>query len=561
MPTFQTPYGTVDAPDLGAAQKWLVKQNPAAAPQHDTGNAIGAFWQGLQKGAGDIPYGIAQGAQHLAAPLAGPVQRVVNALGMGGAGAEKPPNMDQLVAQREANYQKSPDVTHHLWASMLGNVAGTALATAPLGFAGGALAKGASVARGIGTAAGLGGAGAAIEPTTVGPKEDFWTQKEKQVALGAATGGALGGAGRLAGAAIAPRLGGDAAALASKGVQLTPGQMVSGSLGAPARFAEAKLQSFPILGDFIAHARGQSLKSYNTATINQALEPIGASLPKNISAGNQAIKFAGNAVSKAYDNVLGRIPQVVRDPELTNALKAVELDARQRPAVWRTLRGEIQRTVGKLQREGPITGREAQRASSELERLARGFQNSEDFSQREIARYLREVRSAISDAIERQYPQDAPALRNAHAAQAMLVRIENAANRRAGSEGIFTPMDLLSSIRSSASGVRRREFARGDALMQEWAQQGQRLLPSMVPDSGTAGRLLLLERAALAVPGLPAGLAYRVLGSAARSSPTDLRRGIGVAARRGAVGAAPTAGAETVRKRAPLEFRIESTNP
>ena len=34
-------------------------------------------------------------------------------------------------------------------------------------------------------------------------------------------------------------------------------------------------------------------------------------------------------------------------------------------------------------------------------------------------------------------------------------------------------------------------FARGDALMQDFAEVGQRVLPSTVPDSGTTGRVLM----------------------------------------------------------------------
>jgi hypothetical protein len=446
--------------------------------------------------------------------------------------------MDQLVRQRQQQYQASPQVRAHPTASGIGEAAGTIAATAPLAALPGG---GATLLGRLGMGAVGGAAGAATQPVT--EKGDYWSQKGKDVALGGALGAGSTAAGRVIGAAAAPLLRGDAATLAAKGTQLAPGQMVGGALGPAARSIEAKLQSFPILGDFIQHARGQSLKSYNIATINQVLEPIGASLPGKTEAGHQAIKIAGNAVSKAYDDVLSRIPTVVADRDLRNAVSAVELEARQRPAVWRTLRGEISGLTQKLKR-GPMTGREVKLATSELERVARGLQNSDDFFQREVARHLRDVRGAFSDAIDRQYPDIAPDLRNADAAWAMLTRVENAATRRAGSQGIFTPMDLLTASRSGAGGVRRRVFANGDALMQDWAEAGQRLLPSMIPDSGTAGRLLMIEQAALgATVGLPTGLAYRALSAAGRSAPGAIRRDIADAARIGGRAAAPAIGA------------------
>lgn len=511
---------------------YSLDQPSAPGKPADTGSAFGAAWHGLLQGLKSTGQGVEELANR-SLPSIGARARA------GQQRAEA--GIEQGAQKGETAYQSAPDILAHPWAALLGRVGGEALATAPLAVAGGALAPTGMAGR-LALSAGLGAAGTATQPVA-NSKEDFWTQKERQLAEGAAAGGVTGAAGHIIGSAIAPRLTGDAATLAARGTKLSPGQMVSGPLGPAVRSAEAKLQSFPILGDFITHARGQSLKSYNIATINQALEPIGAALPKNVQAGNEAVKVAGNAVSRAYNDVLARIPTVVKDPELTNAFKAIELDARQRPAVWRNLRGEIARITDKL-KSGAMTGREAQLASSELERVARGLQGSDDFFQREVARHLREARSALSDAIERQHPNVAPDLRSANAAWAMLTRVETAAGRRAGSEGIFTPMDLLSAVRSGAGGVRRREFARGDALMQDWAQAGQRLLPTMIPDSGTAGRLLLLEKMALAVPGLPLGLAYHALAGAGRSTPSALRRGIGIAGRRLGPIAAPLAGAQ-----------------
>jgi hypothetical protein len=451
-------------------------------------------------------------------------------------------DVDRTVQQREQSYRQREQTAGlgggpaSEWPRLLGNVVGTAPLTAATGTAAPATMGGRLA---VGTA--LGAAGGLLEPAA-GEKEDYWTQKEKQLAAGAAAGIAASAAGSAAGRVLAPRLGGDAATLASQGVQLTPARMMPG--GAIGRFAqrvEDKLTSFPVLGDFIENMREHTLNSFNRATLNQALEPIGASLPRGTQMGNVAVRQAGDAISQAYNVTLKRLPAVTLDRDLREAVRQIGQEARQRPAVYR----DLARTVGNLfvnkMKRGPISGVELNRAASELGRQARELGHSEDFFRRELGRHLRDARSALIDAAERQYPDVAPDLRSASAAWAMLTRVENAAGRRAASNGVFTPMDLLQAVKSDAGGVRRREFARGDALFQNWAQAAQRLLPSGVPTSGTAERLRI-SQIPLGAAGLMVGAPYRFLGSRWRSLPSTGLAATAEGARAVGVGAAPAAG-------------------
>ena len=55
---------------------------------------------------------------------------------------------------------------------------------------------------------------------------------------------------------------------------------------------------------------------------------------------------------------------------------------------------------------------------------------------------------------------------------------------------MFTPAQLAEGVRQMDKSVRKGAVARGNALMQDLSDAGVNVLPSKVPDSGTAGRLL-----------------------------------------------------------------------
>lgn len=457
-----------------------VGETPGGVPPEGPGK-LERIWQGML----DPAVGIGQ-----LATKAGAAQTGMEAA-IGGAGTSEklpaqmtaaPGQLDAAIGQRETRLEGGKLGTD--WYRLLGNVA------SPVNLAMGAPLGAASKAAGLGGRLALGAlggaAGGAAEPVTKG---DFWTEKEKQAGIGAAVGGGLGAAGSAMGRLVSPRLSPDAQKLAAGGVQqMTPAQMSPGPGGVTKGF-EDRFQGFPILGDFIRNARLRSIDSFNQATINQALEPIGAKLPAKTGAGTDAVKTAGNMISKHYDDTLGRVPQVVSDPDLTTAITTIQTNAQKNPDVWRKLEPILNEDVIEPFQKGPLTGRQVQRVTSELNRLSRGYARSEEFDNRELGRNLDDIRGALMDTIERQHPAEADNLRNANASWAMLTRIEQAAGRTKSSEGIFSPNDLLQSVASQAGGVRRREFARGDALFQDWATLGNRVLPSKVPDSGTAGRL------------------------------------------------------------------------
>src|SRR5690606_30528084 len=98
---------------------------------------------------------------------------------------------------------------------------------------------------------------------------------------------------------IQPKTSADVRALMSEGVTPTPGQI----LGKGWRTAEEKLKSVPLLGSAIRGAEQRSIEQFNRAAVNRSLAPIGKELPKGV-VGREAIEFANEQLSKAYDDVI-----------------------------------------------------------------------------------------------------------------------------------------------------------------------------------------------------------------------------------------------------------------
>ena len=94
------------------------------------------------------------------------------------------------------------------------------------------------------------------------------------------------------------------------------------------------------------------------------------------------------------------------------------------------------------------------------------------------------------DMIDHSRAQYRSKLRNINKSYAMFTRLQDAAAARKLGGGEITPSDLLGAVKKGDRTIRKGSFARGDALLQQFAQDGQRVLGSKVSDSGTTERTL-----------------------------------------------------------------------
>jgi hypothetical protein len=147
---------------------------------------------------------------------------------------------------------------------------------------------------------------------------------------------------------------------------------------------------------------------------------------------------------------------------------------------------------------GEMTGENFKRVESELGRQATSFTHSISAGDRDIGRAFTAIQGHLRDMLERNNPAHAVELRAANEAWANKLRAEGAAAKSGADQGVFTPAQLLQSVRQLDPSLRKGAYARGDARMQDLADAAKSVLGNKLPDSGTATRSALIAAPTLA---------------------------------------------------------------
>jgi hypothetical protein len=501
----------------------------APAPVAQERSGVSDFFGGLKKAGTDTVLGVKQlGA-------------------MAGIG-------DQAALEKEAVDVKARDAAMmDTGAGMAGNVIGNiGMALLPGGalkLAGKAIPALSAVGNALlapktlGGAAALGAATGVVQPAT--SNEDRVTN--------AVIGGVGGSAGNLAARGISrvlnPQTDDAVKALMNQGVTPTPGQIMGGA----AKRAEDAATSIPLLGDAIRARQKAVIGQFNDAAINRSLAPIGQSVT---STGREAIDEASKKIGAAYDAVL---PKVVmkKDQTFANAIDAAKqsvgyLPAEQQGQFMKILKDQLE---DKFTPQGFLRGSAFKQVDSELGRLARGYMGDASFSNRQMGQSLRDAQAGLRNLMAAQNPQYAKELGAANEAWANFIRVQDAAGRVGAKDGIFTPAQLGSAVRGQDKSLRHGAYAKGEALMQDLSDSGQKVLNQTVPDSGTpyraalgiatGGGLAAVNPAALAATAGASALytqpAQKVIAALLTQRP-DIARRLGYAFQRGApYGAIPGA--------------------
>jgi len=307
-------------------------------------------------------------------------------------------------------------------------------------------------------------------------------------------------AGPAAARVVAPQLAPEQAMLARRGVtQMTPGQL-AGGIG---KWGEDALSSVPILGSFINSGRRRSIESFNKSVANQALEPIGERLAPSTQAGHDAVAEVEQKLGDRYDALLPRLTYIP-DAQFGADLARIRQRAETLP---QSNIDQFERILdSRLGPPAPMHGQLYKEIESELNHTASGYMSSSDHAQREMGQRLGDVVSSMKGVLERSNPaQEAAQLRALNQGWAMFTRMRDAATNRTNSAGVFTPSDLLSAVKRGDKSVRKGSFARGDALMQQFGEAGQKVLPSSIPTSGTSERAMMAGLAGAAADAFTGG--------------------------------------------------------
>ena len=450
--------------------------------------------KGMEQGVGDIVVGATQlGAHALPNAIVSPeaaaaVDRAVKAR-ESGIQATRPDNYD--INQ----VTNSEGLTSHVATSTgkgfdMARVVGNAVGTLP--------------AAAMGPVAGT-IAGSVVMPTT---GDNFWMDKGKQ----ALTGAAVGVGTKALGSLFAPEIRPAAQNLADRGVKLTPGMMG----GKFAKEVEDKATSIPGTGNAIASGQRTAVESFNRAVYDEVLSPIGLKYAgKEI--GYAGVNKVDDMLGAAYDKLLPKL-QFRADGQLVSDLNSnlspilASMAEPQRKQFIKIFETYVDARL--LKGGGAVGGEVFKKVESEISAKARQYSISSIASEQDIGTALTEVKRALRDNLERANPAHAGELQPLNAAYARYVRLQGAAAKRVSSEGVFTPGDLAGAVKQADTSVRKGQFARGDALMQDLATDAQNVMGNSYPNSGTTGRLLQATPQGLVagMATLPAAAPYSKLG-------------------------------------------------
>lgn len=376
--------------------------------------------------------------------------------------------MTGLVSQEEIDAARELDKPlMETGAGMAGNVIGNVAAAIPTIAIPGAA--------GIRGAAALGAGLSALQPVATGES------RLQNAALGAAFGAGGAAIPKVAARIVNP----NAVQTVKESVgELTPGQ----ALGGVWKTAEEKATSLPLAGGVIRGAQEKSLESFNKGVLDKVLEPIGQKASK---VGYEGVKEVGDQISGSYQKLLPQL-KVQADDAFVQQVSGLKELASSLPddKVAQLTRILDNQVMGKFTKDGLMSGETMKQVDSELGRLIRGYKSSANFDDRQLGDALREAQSALRTMVERNNPDKAGQLSAINDAFARFIRVERAASGVGAKEGIFTPAQLNSAAKSTDSSLRKKAFSRGEALMQDVAQQAEKTIGGKYPDSGTAGRTL-----------------------------------------------------------------------
>jgi hypothetical protein len=488
----------------------------AAAPQTAVGQP--SQWKvpgSVVMGAGDIVKG---GAQDIVHGLSWLADKIAPDSDFATSARAAIPQMQQTVSQQDQAYdaQRAAQGGSGIdW----GRVGGQALATAPLAAI---LPAGSGMAGVTGAGALSGAVNGALQPVgELQPGQTFADQKLGQMGTGAATGAVAAPLTRAIGAALSGAGGQAQQALAKAGVTMTPGQILGGAW----QRMEDKATSIPVLGDLIKNAQQRSVQSFNTATYNEVLAPLGKTYSGPI--GNEGVQAVKSTINDAYDDALSKMTFKATDPQFQSDIAnltsmAQGLPAAQQQTFMNVLKTQI---FGKLGPQGQMDGQTLKGVQSELGKISAGYLGDPSFDNRQLGQAIREIGNSIESSLPRyNAPEAVQSLSNANAAYANFVRLRGAAGSQGAMNngGIFTAAQLQNAVRGADKSVGKGATATGNALMQDFSSAGQQVLGSKYPDSGTAGRSMLglLGAAAAGHAFLPPGAAIpATVGGAALALP------------------------------------------
>ena len=293
------------------------------------------------------------------------------------------------------------------------------------------------------------------------------------------------GVGKVAGDAIGGvRLGEAAQRLRDRGVNLTTGRI----LGDTASAVEDKMVSLPFVGDMVRRRQGEGFRQFNEAAFREGGAPIGFA-PSEV--GEEGIGQFRQAVGNAYDSATAG-QQVPFDQQFMTDMGGVYNNALRMPKDrQRELGSIIEARIAPITDTGQMTGEQYQQAMRALKQNRSKVPGRFEGFEQEYRDAVSGTMDALDGAMRRGGGDSViEGLNSANAANKNLKILENASLDKAkigtqtGEAEVFLPSQLIGAARQS-------EKKYGASSLKQLGKDGQAVLPSTVPNSGTADRLAM----------------------------------------------------------------------
>jgi hypothetical protein len=273
------------------------------------------------------------------------------------------------------------------------------------------------------------------------------------------------------------------------------------------------MTGFGGIGDIVNARRGEGLNAFNGAAFDDALAPIGATT--NGVIGAPGVGLAQDATRQGYRGALSGVsvtPDAPFATDMGNALAA----GRSIPRTGDEFGAVVDRRVAPLFNSptGAIDGPGIQDILQTVKKT--------DFGNDAMGGMAGDALNGVGDAVRglvgRQAPEAIGNLQNADRAYRLTGIVRDAVNAarngsRSGEVQTFVPSQLAD---SAAANARRFDGTQATTSQPfyDLTTAGQRVLPSKIPDSGTAGRLAMASLP-LVAGGTGGGVGY--LGGDAKS--------------------------------------------
>lgn len=235
----------------------------------------------------------------------------------------------------------------------------------------------------------------------------------------------------------------------------------------------------------------ESFEGFNRAAMEEAGRPIGFVPTQTGAAG---VDDFGAAVSNAYRSAVQGVTAPLDRAFLRDMVPVRRLGAQLSPTNRAQLAETLKDAVQLPADAGAITPEQFQDAVSALKALRSNAKGVMPNSAQTLRKAATQTINALEGAMKRAGGQSViDDLNAANAANRGFKTIEDAALNRAnvgtqaGQTNVFTPAQLLQSARQAE----RRGF--GNNPLMELGRQGQEVLPSTVPNSGTTDRMLAVQ--------------------------------------------------------------------